>query len=246
MHSPFPNPFLSTICRTARRLWLPLLALLSPNLQAGTAVAFNAEYEGYRSGQYVADAKFSLQQRGNQWVWYMESKPRGIYRWLTRKKPFEETRMVDEGNGLQLQELYKGDYPELPPQHSSWFDYDKNLVHHSDAEHDRQLRVPMNPPLYSYHSIHLLYADLKPGGAGQTTVNFFKEGEILESTITFEPAVQFQHDGRDYSADRVTHQVQGSNKTLIYYYAGHDLVPLKIEQLKNGELTNMLWRSKLN
>jgi|GEM_PF-981475 len=241
-----PTRFRSTICSPSRLLIGLCLGVLSSLAYAQPPQAFDAHYAVYRNDSHVGDSSLSLSEKNHQWIWLMQTEPRGFYRWLTSKRPFEEARLTEVGNSLQLQQLFKGDFPDKPAEQSTWFDTKNALIFHSDSSNKQQKQLSFQQPVFSYLNIHLLYTDMKQNGLNHKTVAFFKDGELLEATLTLEPQVTLQHGAKSYVADKLSHTVQGSSKTLVYYYAGHDLAPLKIEQLKNGESANSMWRTRLN
>ena len=242
----WPNPSLSTIFKPSRVVLLGLWLALLPGVPQASPVTFDAHYEFYRDNSHVADTRLSLHQKEHQWIWTMQTEPRGFYRWLTSKKPFEEVRMIGSADALQLQQMYKGDHPEQPAEQTTFFDNASGVIYHSDGKRNQQLQLDFQGPVFSYLSIHLLYADMKRHASNSKTVDFFKDGELLKATLTLQPAVKVVHDGVSHIADRVTHRIEGSAKSLVYYYAGHDLAPLKIEQIKQGKIANSMWRSRLN
>ena len=118
----WPNPSLSTIFKPSRVVLLGLWLALLPGVPQASPVTFDAHYEFYRDNSHVADTRLSLHQKEHQWIWTMQTEPRGFYRWLTSKKPFEEVRMIGSADALQLQQMYKGDHPEQPAEQTTFFD----------------------------------------------------------------------------------------------------------------------------
>ena len=78
--------------------------------------------------------------------------------------------------------------------------------------------------------------------ASNKSVNFYKKGKLLETTLTLEKQVKLPSKKDSMIVDKVTQVFTGSNKKMIYYYKGDTLAPLKIEQLKPGKDTSVMWR----
>ena len=219
---------------------LIFLLLTSISVQAITLSPFDARYHVYRGDIHVANSQFSLKKEQSEWVWFMKTRPRGIYSWLTKKKPFTETRLQDDRHEYKLLLEKNGDYPKKPAKSNTWFDYENKTIYHMNGKQISQLKLPKN--IYNYHNIHLIYPLMLEQNTNKMSVNFYKKGKLLETTLTLEKQVKLPSKKDSMIVDKVTQVFTGSNKKMIYYYKGDTLAPLKIEQLKPGKDTSVMWR----
>lgn len=222
---------------------LLLLLLLSQNGNAQDLKSFKAKYNVYRGDSLVANAQFNLQLQNGVWAWTMKTKPTGLYRWLTRKRPFAQTQMQDSAEGIRILLQHKGDYSEKPPRESSWFDYASKTIYYKKGEKIKQLELPDN--IYDYHSIHLIYPMMLENNLSQTNVNFYKRGKLLKSTLSLEKQVEIPHKSSILMVDKIAQNFENSGRKIIYYYQGDTLAPVKIEQIKKGENTSVMWRMSI-
>ena len=239
----FNNLSLSISCKTF--IFTVLLSTQGSLLANGSLEPFSAKYDVYRNDQHVANTYFNLQHKNDTWIWRMSTKPRGLFKWLTDKKPFTETEMVKSGDDYLLSKIVSGEYREKPPQDNTWFDQKNQLIYYtnSTSQQKNQLALPKN--LYSYQNIHLLYAQMKQSGESTLNIHFYKNGNIFKSSLTLEEDVDITHHSGSIRVDKLTQQVTNSTKTMVYYYQGHSLAPLQIVQFKDGKPVTMMWRSSL-
>ena len=220
-----------------------LLLLLSNAIFASEMEPFTASYKVFRDDQYVADASFSLAQRNGVWVWSMGTRARGIYSWLTRKKPFIYTHVQENSPGQPLLSMeLSGDYPDKSAQQASWFDYDKKMVYFSDKK--KQLKLPFSTPIYNYHSINLLYPQMKLDGANNRQIQFYKKGKLLTANVRLETDIEIPDGDSVLKVDKLTQTYPDNKDVIQYYYQDGKLAPLKIEQIKR-DFVSVMWRDSL-
>ena len=224
----------------ARFTTFALLLLLGLSVQAQDIIPFEADYKVFRGNSYIADSRLTLKNEQGEWIWRMDTKARGIYKWLTRKRPFIETRMQQIGHKLRLLLEKSGDYPDKRPKWSSWFDHDSKLIYSMKGDKTKKQALPEN--VYNFHSIHLLYPQMRQQNEARKTVNFFKKGKLVESTLTLEKDVELKDRKKHLQVDKLTQKFSGSKKYFIYYYHGNALAPLKIEQINPGKDSSVMWR----
>lgn len=225
------------------RFLLPVLVIFfSVNAHALSLQPFEADYRVYRNDSHIANAHFSLKQQKGEWIWYMKTRPVGVYSWLTRKRPYAESHMQETSEGIRLFLLHSGDYSKNPPTTSSWFDYLRHTIYHMKDNKISQLELPET--VYDYHSVHLLHPQMLNTGHLQTTINFYKKGKLLQSTLTLEKDLKISEDQSSKPVDKITQTFENSQKKMIYYYQGDTLAPLKIESLKPGKENVIMWRDK--
>ncbi len=224
-----------------KRFFLLITLLLSCfNAQALNLSPFNVRYHVYRGDIHVANSQFSFKQQNSEWVWYMQTSPRGIYSWLTSKKPFAETRIQQPLQEIQLLLEMTGDYPDKPAEQNTWFDHQNKKIYSMNGSQISNLEMKDN--IYNYHSVQLLYPLMLEHNETQKTINFYKRGKLIESTLTLEKQVELPSKKDKIIVDKVTQAFKDSNNTMIYYYQGETLAPLKIEQVKPGKDSSVMWR----
>ena len=227
--------------RHSPRLFLLLtLCALSLQLHASALQPFAAEYELYRGNSHIGKAKFDLAYEDGIWTWQTVTRPVGFYRLLTKKKPFEETRMRPASQQLQLLLHRKGDDPQKTASESAYFDHEKGLIYYHEDKKNRQLQLPAD--IFNYHSIHLLYPHMLDEGLTQQDIMFYKNGKLSKSQVRLDRQHELTRDGDKLIVDRLTQSFNGKKNKMIYYYQSGSVVPVKIEQLKPGKAVNVLWR----
>jgi hypothetical protein len=204
---------------------------------------FKAEYKVFRGNSYIADSKLTLKKQQGEWIWRIDTKARGIYKWLTRKKPYIETRMQEIDHKLKLLLESSGDYPDKLPKWSSWFDHLGKFIYSMKGNKIKKQKLPED--VYNFHSIHLLYPQMMQHNEQQKTVNFFKKGKLLKSTLILEKNVELSNKKQHTVVDKLTQKFDGSKKYFIYYYKGKTLAPLKIEQINPGKDSSVMWRQNI-
>jgi hypothetical protein len=198
----------------------------------------------YRNNQRVATALFKFSEQNQAWVWHMNTRPVAPYKWLTRKKPFAETRMLETNSGLQLSQESNGDYEDAPATENTWFDQDKAIIYYTSGEKKRQLNLP--DKLYNTQSVHLLVPFMKQQGLNELDINYYVKGKLIKSSLTLESGLKLSRGSSVFVVDKFSQQLEKKDYRMVYYYDGNSLAPLKIEQLKfNGESSEM-WRKSVN
>ena len=226
-------------------LYSLLLLLLVPGISVATEIqSFKAIYDVYRNEHKIGTANFMFKKDNGVWVWHMQTYPNAPYSWLTRKKPFAETRMLETDTGLQLSQELRGDYPDQPPRENTWFNPDKGTIYFTKGETDRQLELPGE--LYNVQSIHLLPRIMKQRQTKRMDIQFYKKGKLYKSRLTLEPKVLLANGThRSIVADKMIQQLEPSNYRMIYYYRQDAMAPLKIEQIKANGDYSVMWRRSL-
>jgi hypothetical protein len=225
---------------TVIRFTVACLLLISSTLSASELKPFDAHYRVFRNDQHVAFADFSLHENNGTWIWLMNTEPRGIYSWLTRKRPYIETHMQKMSDGSQqLLIEVSGDYPDQRPNRASWFDHDNHLVYYADKKKQRKLEF--ETPLYNYHSINLLYLEMKQKEQTEVIIQFYKGSDLKFSKVTLQTDIEIPDGDSTIKVDKLSQDFADSKDTIQYYYQNNELAPLKIEQVKK-DYTSVLWR----
>ena len=172
----------------------------------------------------------------------MTTRPKGLYRFLTSKKPFDRTVMAPI-NGLDdwrisLEET--GSYSDKPPKKVSWFDYDSDTIYHRRKSKYKTLNL--KTPVFNYHSIHLLYTDMLEQDTGKLDINLFHAGKLNKAKITLKRSVTLKGADKDFTVDQLIVEPEDSKRTITYYYRGDTLAPLKIEHREPDQDVSVMWR----
>ncbi len=222
------------------RILICLILLATTSLSANDLKPFDAHYRVFRNDQHVAYASFSLKQINSVWVWSMNTEPSGIYSWLTRKRPYIETHMQGQAQGEpQLTIEVSGDYPDKSARRACWFDHKNNRAYYSNSKTQHVLEFI--PPLYNYHSINLLYLDMKKAGEKEIVIQFYRKGDMKFSRVTLETDIEIPDGDSSIKVDKLSQDFADSKDTIQYYYQNNELAPLKIEQIKS-DYTSVMWR----
>ncbi|MDJ0881184.1 MAG: hypothetical protein QNJ56_05990 [Gammaproteobacteria bacterium] len=238
----YRNHCFLTRCKLFTGWWL---FLFLPGIAAASNIqSFAAIYDVYQNDQKIGTADFNFKKENGVWVWRMQTYPKAPYSWLTRKKPFAETRMMETDNGLQLSQELRGDYPDQVVKENTWFNQDKGTIYFTKGETDRLLDLPGN--LYNIQSIHLIPSIMKRRQMTQMDIQFYKKGKLFKSRMVLEPRVLMANSSQgSIYVDRLTQQLEPSKYRMVYYYREDAMAPLKIEQIKaNGEY-RVMWRTGL-
>lgn len=225
---------------TMYRLLFCLFLLISSTLSAGELKPFDVHYRVFRNDQHIAFADFSLQHTNGVWVWSMTTEPKGIYSWLTRKRPYIETHMQSfTQDEPQLTIEVSGDYPDKRERRACWFDHDNNRAYYSNSK--TQHILEFTPPLYNYHSINLLYLRMKKDNVKEIVIQFYRKGDMKFSKVTLETDIEIPDGDSTKKVDKLSQDFADSKDTIQYYYQNNELAPLKIEQIKS-DYTSVMWR----
>ncbi len=226
--------------RLIKSLSLAALALVcSASIAWADLQAYEARYSLMRNGQQVGETRFRLQPVHGQWRWSMHSKPKGLFRWLTRKKPFAETWLAQTDLGWQPIIELTGDDPDRGARRATWIDHEQGRLYY--ASHKTQKQLAFSAPVYNYHSIHLLYRDMKDKGASERIIRFYRKGRIVDARVRLDTNVRLRTAAGPLQVDRLSQQLANSKRRMLYFYDGYDLAPRKIEQIDEDD-NSVMWR----
>jgi hypothetical protein len=219
-----------------------ILSLLSVQVLAFELKAFDERYSVYRGESRVGEARFSLRHENALWVWNMTTRPKGLYRFLTSKKPFERTVMapINDLKDWRISLEETGSYPDKPAKKVSWFDYDSGTIYH--RRKSKHKSFPFEQPVFNYHSIHLLYTDMLEQDIGRQEINLFHAGKLRKANLTLKRGVTLKGADKNFTVDQLIVASEGSKRTITYYYRGDTLAPLKIEHREPDQDVSVMWR----
>lgn len=225
-----------------RLILFSVLSILVTQASAFELKAFDTRYTVFRGESRVGEARFTLRRENGLWIWNMTTRPKGLYRFLTSKKPFQRTIMASivgfDDWRLSLEE--SGSYPDKPAKKVSWFDYDSGTIYHRRKSKHKTLSL--DTPVFNYHSVHLLYADMIEQEVNAQKINLFHAGKLGKADLTLQRGVTLKGADKNFTVDQLIVQPEGSDKTITYYYRGDTLAPLKIEHREPDQDVSVMWR----
>lgn len=225
-----------------RLILFSIISILGTHAAAFELKAFDTRYTVFRGESRVGEARFTLRNENGLWIWHMTTSPKGFYRLLTSKKPFERTVMasINGVNDWRLSLEESGSYVDKPPKKVSWFDYDSGIIYHQRKS--RHKTLPLETPVFNYHSIHLLYADLLEQDRDTLEINLFQAGKLRKANLSLQRNVTLEGADKNFTVNRLTVKPEDSKRTITYYYRGDTLAPLKIEHREPDQDVSVMWR----
>lgn len=226
-------------CNSIPSLLLLLLASLPAAAESLPLRAFTADYELHRGDTHVANSEMSLNREGEFWRWTMMTRARGVYAWLVSKQPVANTIFDQRYGLLWLQEISVGDADEERSNERARFDWSSGRI---DVERKGKRRLlPLSDIVYDYQSIHLLAAEMLQRQQETMTVDFYRKGKLVKSSLTYTGTGNIDIDGVGREASVFEQTIVNSDSRLRYYYdAASPLVPLRIEKLEDDDPPTVL------
>lgn len=218
---------------------LSLLLLLLSAVPCGYAsdlslTPFKASYDLHKGKRYIAITELKLTADGDNWRWSSLTTARGIYAWFTRKRPYTETSFSHADNELRLSEILIADAGKRKQQETAKFDWQKGQL--QVLRKGKRKRVPLSGTVYDYQSIHLLAALMRRRQLTEATVEFYRKGKLVESSLIYNGRQALELNGKSMDAEVYQQSITGSDSEITYYYdAAKPLPPLRIEQREPGK-----------
>lgn len=230
-------------CRSTSRL----LSALSLLLLTGSGVTnaepplheFSASYDLYHGDRHVAITEFRLEQVDDHWQWSSLTRPHGMYAWFVRKRPLTRTRFDRHEGRLRLYEIVITDARENRPEESARFDWERGEMR--VERKGKQRTVQLGGEVFDYQTVHLLTAIMQQRGQQRATIDFYRKGKLVESSIEYQGLERIAVDGKPLNASVFRQLVDRSDATIRYYYdPANPLLPLRIETSEPGEKPALL------
>jgi len=211
-----------------------------PAIPAGAISPFEATFDVGNNVITAGSARLSLQRDGDEWVYSLSTKPKGVFK-LTGKGKIKEISIMDV--------IAEGDTVRLQPKRYS-YRQDKEKRRSVDAMFDWQAKqltyqhrgkestLTLDGPVLDRLSVTLQAMGSLQQGYKQADVSVFDKSKLK--------TMEFINEGTETLKTRMgtveTIRVRSRNKdsgrrqTLTWFAPSFDYVPVKIEQLKRGEL----------
>ena len=212
----------------------------TPGLAEEVAIKpYQASYKLYKSGLQVAISSLSLEQSGRFWRWRLSSRPKGVYRLFSDKKPYSETTFSLLDSQYRIHHILLADEGDDERYESARFDWNSRQL---DIQRKGERRIENLPDqVYDFHTIHLLIARMMKDATQQIEFNFYLKGEVLNAKLTRAGKTMLEYNDLKIEAS-VFHQTIDGQKTNSKYYYGPDsrLLPLKIENINSKGKTSIM------
>jgi hypothetical protein len=200
---------------------------------------FDGNYSLYIAGLHVGYSKLSLSQSGDLWRWQTSSKPCGVYRWLSDKKPYFETRFSLNAGRHLIQNILISDEVDknlYETEHFNWPNKQVNIFRKKVTS-----IASISGDVYDYHSINWLIANMISAGKTELEVNFYLKGAVIKSIVRRIDNKNIDTAGQKVSAWVYEQTTANSSSKLLYYFnPAQPLLPFKIEKFKPGKKTTIL------
>lgn len=193
----------------------------------------------------AGDATLELERTDGAWRYSLSTEPSGIFR-LTGKGRIEETALIEAeeaGDGALLLRprtyTYRQDDEERRAVDAS-FDWEAGTL---DWMRRGELdSVELDSPIVDRLSVTLLVMSALRRGERSVSVRVFDNGRIKDVTFEDEGAETLDTSLGELETRRVLRtNLDGSSRTTLTWFAPSlDYMPVKIEQLKRGELVARL------
>ena len=201
---------------------------------------YQASYKLYRSGIQVAKSSLALEQSGNFWRWRLSSRPRGVYKFFSDKKPYSETTFSRLDQQYQIHNILLADEGNDQPYESARFNWDSQQA---DIQRNGKRRIISLPDqVYDFRTMPLQIAQMIDRGIRRMEFDFYLKGEVLKSKIILGEETTLEIGGKQIKTS-VYHQTIVGRKTSSKFFFGpnSNLLPLKIENINSkGKVSIML------
>lgn len=215
-----------------------------PRIDTGQITPFRAEYSVGNNLINAGSAILSLKDDEGLWLYSLRTRPEGVFK-LTGKGRIQETAVIEiGGQGVGIHPLrysYRQD-DEKKRNVNATFDW-KNRQMSWNTRDESGKESMADTPIFDRLSVTLLAMNaLRGDGFDQVEFEVFDNGRVK--------TVQFVNEGKE-SVDTAQGEVEsikvrsfnvdsGRRQTLTWFAPSLDYVPVKIEQLKRGDLVARL------
>ena len=200
---------------------------------------FRVSYSLYNGGLHMANSEMILEKSGEFWRWKMSTELRSIYSLFNNKKPYSETIFAIKEDGEKLFNVLITDEKNRNKYESARFDWKTRTA---DIQRKKKRSVKsFADPVYDYNSIHLLAARMAVYGIKELTVNFYRKGKIIKSTLTYAGNSHLEIDGEKIKTRSFTQSLSESRSVMKYQYGMiNPIIPLRIERSHPEKDTSIL------
>ena len=250
-HSKQQQKGLATIARMSMILCFPMACIASsamakplPDIPAKDFNPFEVTYTVGNNVLTAGSARLSLTRQGDEWIYSLSTKPIGVFK-LTGKGKIQEVSVIDvirSGDTLLLHPTrysYRQDN-EKRRSVDAWFNWDANQLTYQ--RRGEQATAEIGGQVLDRLSITLSVMGALRSGFDQAEVRVFDNGKIKTMEVINEgmETVRTKLGSLETIRVRSRNRDGGSRQTLTWFAPSLNYVPVKIEQLKRGELVARL------
>jgi len=145
--------------------------------------AFTASYSLHKGNMHIGAVELSLEPFEQLWRWRLSTRARGIYAMLIHKKPYSETTFSHDKDDVRLQQIVISDEKDDEEYESANFDWEARRM--KVLRKGKRGKVALVAEVYDYLSIHLLAAAMQQHQRDEETVDFYRKGKLVKSTLVY-------------------------------------------------------------
>lgn len=224
-----------------------------PAIDTGEITPFRAEYSVGNNLITAGSAILSLQQKDDLWLYSLRTRPEGVFK-LTGKGRIQESAVIEfaeaaaDGNTVRpLRYSYRQD-DEKKRQVDARFNWsDKTLRWSRRGETGKESLA--DTPIFDRITVTLVAMNAMRGeGFEQIDFQVFDNGRVKTVRFINEGKEMVDSPQGKIESIRVRSENidSGRRQTLTWFAPSLDYVPVKIEQLKRGELVARLILTRLS
>jgi hypothetical protein len=207
--------------------------------------AFTASYSLHKGNMHIGAVGLSLEPFEQLWRWRLSTRARGIYAMLIHKKPYSETTFTRDQDDVRLQQIVISDEKDDEEYESASFDWEARRM--KVLRKGKRGKVALAAEVYDYLSIHLLAAAMQQHQRDEETVDFYRKGKLVKSTLVYLGDEMVNIWGRQFEARVFKQTIEGSRTVSRYFYdANHPLLPVLIENRKDDDSPSILRLREVN
>jgi len=207
--------------------------------------AFTASYSLHKGNMHIGAVELSLEPFEQLWRWRLSTRARGIYAMLIHKKPYSETTFSHDKDDVRLQQIVISDEKDDEEYESANFDWEARRM--KVLRKGKRGKVALVAEVYDYLSIHLLAAAMQQHQRDEETVDFYRKGKLVKSTLVYLGDEMVNIWGKQFEARVYQQTTEGSRTVIRYFYdANHPLLPLLIENRKGDDSPGILRLREVN
>ena len=190
--------------------------------------AFEANYKLYYGKMKAANARLTMAQTGDDWRWFLLTRPKGLLSLLTSKEPYSETLFTRIDGNHRIQQLTIAEDGENDKQlETAKFDWNARQV--EMLREGVTSTAPLGDDVYDHLSIHLFSAKMLDENLQQASVDFYYKGRVVKSELNQLEKTSITINDNEIDVMVIGQSVEGSSTTYKYYYdPDTPFIPMKI------------------
>lgn len=241
MKSAFIAPFAIVIAMAFE----PLVMTADVTATAPVLAPFEASYKVLHGRTYAGDSHMVLSRDDDGRYEYRNNvEPRGLAKWFVKGKVYggSSFRIVD---GLPRPVSYESDGPKKNDQQSITFNYDLDQAFSSYA--GEQAVFDLTPGTLDMLSMDIALMMCMKAGHELSSLSVVDKNQRRTYLYAIEGPESVDTEAGKYDAIKVRRQREGSSRHYQMWLAPSlDYLPVRVEQYKDGKVSNTLVLSSYN